>query len=155
MSDHDHQAPELYQWQHELLFPYDTEAYDHEQITAFAQANINKLVTAYGWDEIPGFRVVEREPWKRPAAMVDYLESASPDNQQKAVDIAREQLEVLGVDISDMPDRKVVTHLVVLQEIAENRGMIIDDALAEYAHKFDDLGELTTEVMSSDEGTRH
>ena len=37
--------------------------------------------------------------------------------------------------------------MVVLQEIAENRGMIMDDALAEYAHKFDDLGALTTEAM--------
>ena len=85
----------------------------------------------------------------------DYLNLPLPDNQQKAVDIAREQLEVLGVDISDMPDRTVMTHLVVLQEIAENRGMVIDDALAEYAGKFDDLGALTTEARSPDEETRH
>ena len=59
------------------------------------------------------------------------------------------------MDISDMPDRTVMTHLVVLQEIAENRGMIIDDALVEYAHKFDDLGALATEVMVPAEETRH
>ena len=85
----------------------------------------------------------------------DYLNVPLPDNQQKAVDEARRQLEALGVDISDMPDRTVMTHLVVLQEIAENRGMMIDDALVEYAGKFADLGALTTEVMSPDEGTRH
>ena len=85
----------------------------------------------------------------------DYLNVPLPDNQQKAVDIARRQLEALGVDISDMPDRTVVTHLVVLHEIAENRGMTIDDALAEYAHKFDDLGALTAEVVAPDEETRH
>ena len=54
-----------------------------------------------------------------------------------------------------MPDRTVMTHLVVLQEIAENRGKIIDDALVEYAHKFTDLGALTTEVMAPDGETRH
>lgn len=67
----------------------------------------------------------------------------------------REQLEALGVDISNMPDRTVITHLVVLQDIAENRGMIIDDALAEYAHKFRDLSALTTAAMVPDEETRH
>ena len=82
----------------------------------------------------------------------DYLNLPLPDNQQKAVDIARRQLEVLGVDISEMPDR---TALVVLQEIAENRGMIMDDALAEYAHKFTDLGALTSAMLESDGGTRH
>lgn len=71
------------------------------------------------------------------------------------MDIVRQQLEALGVDISDMPDRTVMTHLVVLQEIAENRGMVIDDALAEYAHKFHDLRALTTEAMVPDEETRH
>jgi hypothetical protein len=71
------------------------------------------------------------------------------------VDEARRQLEALGVGIADMPDRTVMTHLVVLQQIAENRGMIIDDALAEYAHKFTDLGALTTEVVAPDEETRH
>ena len=85
----------------------------------------------------------------------DYLNVPLPDNQQKAVDEARRQLEALGVDISDMPDRTVMTHLVVLQEIAENRGMMIDDALTEYAHKFDDLGALATEVVAPDGGTRH
>ena len=54
-----------------------------------------------------------------------------------------------------MPDRTVMTYLVVLQEIAENRGMIIDDALAEYAHIFSDLGALTTEAMAQGEETRH
>ncbi|MDA9982992.1 hypothetical protein N9H39_09755 [Gammaproteobacteria bacterium] len=67
------------------------------------------------------------------------------------MDEARRQLEALGVDISDMPDRTV---LVVLQKIAENRGMIMDDALAEYTHKFTDLGALTTEVMVPAEETR-
>ena len=51
-----------------------------------------------------------------------------------------------------MPDRTV---LVVLQEIAENRGMVFDDALTEYAHKFDDLGALTTDVMAPSQETRH
>ena len=78
-----------------------------------------------------------------------------PEEQQKAVDIARKQLDALGVDISDMPDRSVMTHLVVLQEIAENRGLVIDDALAEFAHKFDDLGALITAVTVPDEETRH
>ena len=85
----------------------------------------------------------------------DYLKLPLPDNQQKAVDEARRQLEALGVDISDMPDRTVMTHLVVLQEIAENRGMTIDDALAEYAHKFGNLGALNTEVVAPDDETRH
>ena len=85
----------------------------------------------------------------------DYLNLPLPDNQQKAVDEARRQLEALGVDISDMPDRTVMTHLVVLQEIAENRSMIIEDALAEYAHRFDDLGALATAAMAPDEETRH
>jgi hypothetical protein len=35
----------------------------------------------------------------------DYLNLSFPDNQQKAVDEARRQLEARGVDISDMPDR--------------------------------------------------
>ena len=85
----------------------------------------------------------------------DYLKLPLPDNQQKAVDEARRQLKALGVDISDMPDRTVMTHLVVLQEIAENRNMVIDDAMAEYAHKFNDLGALTTVLLAPDEGTRH
>ena len=85
----------------------------------------------------------------------DYLNLPLPDNQQKAVDEARQQLEALGVDISDMPDRTVMTHLVVLQEIAENRSMMIDDALTEYAHKFDDLGALTTVLLAPDDETRH
>ena len=75
--------------------------------------------------------------------------------QQKAVDIARQQLEALGVDISDMPDRTVMTHLIVLQVIADDRGMTIDDALAEYAHKFGNLGALNTEVVAPDDETRH
>jgi hypothetical protein len=33
-----------------------------------------------------------------------------------------------------------MTHLIVLQDITENRGMIINDVLADYAHKFGDLG---------------
>ena len=67
------------------------------------------------------------------------------------MDEARRQLEALGVDISDMPDRTVMTHLVVLQEIAENRGIIIDDVLTEYAHKFADLGALATVAMVPNE----
>ncbi len=78
----------------------------------------------------------------------DYLNLPLPNNQQKAVDEARQQLEALGVDISDMPDRTV---LVVLQEIAENRGMMIDDALAKHAHKFHDLGALTTALLAPNE----
>ena len=85
----------------------------------------------------------------------DYLNTPLPDNQQKAVDEARRQLGALGVDISSMPDRTVMTHLVVLQEIAKNRGMVIDDALAEYAGKFADLGALATAAMVPDEETRH
>ena len=85
----------------------------------------------------------------------DYLNVPLPDNQQKAVDAARRQLEALGVGISDMPDRTVMTHLVVLQEIADNRALTIDDGLAEHAHKFDDLGALTTEVMAPDDETWH
>jgi hypothetical protein len=81
----------------------------------------------------------------------DYLELPLPEDQQKAVDEARRQLEALGVDISDMPDRTVITHLVVLQEIAENRGMMIDDALTEYGAKFADLRALTTVLLAPDE----
>lgn len=78
-----------------------------------------------------------------------------PEEQQKAVDIARDQLDGLGVDISGMPDRTVMTHLAVLKDIADNRGMMIDDALVEYAARFSDLSALAGEAMATSEGTRH
>ena len=71
------------------------------------------------------------------------------------MDEARRQLEALGVDISDMPDRTVMTHLVMLKDIADNRGMMIDDALVEYAARFSDLGLLAGEAMATAGGTRH
>jgi hypothetical protein len=54
-----------------------------------------------------------------------------------------------------MPDRTVMTRLVTLQEIAECRGMVIDDVLMEYAARFPDLGALTAALLAPGQETQH
>jgi len=59
------------------------------------------------------------------------------------------------VDTSGLDDLTVLTHVILLKEIADNRDMDIDLALVEYSDKFVNIAALTGEMMAVSKGTRH
>ena len=78
------------------------------------------------------------------------------DQHQQVIVEVRHRLESLhGVDTSGLDDLTVLTHVILLKEIADNRDMDIDLALAEYSDKFVNIAALTGEMMAVSKGTRH
>jgi hypothetical protein len=70
---------------------------------------------------------------------------------------ARTSLETLQVDTSDLDDLTMMTHLVVIMEIVNSKGMDggLNQALTEYSDRFLDLRALAGEMMAAAEGMRH
>ena len=73
------------------------------------------------------------------------------------VEFARTRLASLHVETSHLDDLTMMSHVAVLMEIVNSKGMDggLHQALAEYSDRFLDLRALAEEMMTAAEGTRH
>ena len=77
--------------------------------------------------------------------------------QMAIVEFERDRLQTLQVDTTSLGDLTMMTHLIVLMELVDSKGIHggLHKALAEYSDKFLDLAALAGEMMAAADGTRH
>ncbi|MFC1681906.1 hypothetical protein ACFL1S_09085 [Pseudomonadota bacterium] len=70
-TDYDYQQYKVYAWQHAVLFSYDDVQYDIESAKRMCEGTMDYMQRVYGWAELPGFEILERQDWQMPAAAIE------------------------------------------------------------------------------------